>query len=93
MILSPADLERCEEIANGNIMVRRVVEAVSANTGISVADIKGNRRFASIAAARQLVYFVAHKNGATIPAIAFAMNRDVSTVVHGINAEHARRVE
>ena len=92
-ILTPDDLARCQEIANGDLMVHRTVEEVAAQTGISAKDIKGNRRYANVAAARQLVYYVAHTNGVTIPAIALAMGRDASTVLHGIKAERSRRGE
>ena len=91
MILTPADLARCDEIADGYAIVSKAVYAIAARTGIPVADIMGRRRFANLAAARQLAYFVAHENGATAPVIADAMDRTLDTVWFGINAEKARR--
>jgi len=91
MMLSPADLARCEEIANGPALVHSIVDAVALRTGFTGAEIMGARRWASLAAARQLVYFIANERGVNTPQIALAMNRDTSTVIHGIKAEQARR--
>ena len=91
MMLSAADIARCEEIANGPALVHSIVGEVALRTGFTAAEILGARRWASLAAARQLVYFIAHSAGVNTPQIALAMNRDTSTVIHGIKAEQARR--
>lgn len=93
MILSPEDLDRCEEIANGPALVHIIVDEVARHTGLTAAEIIGARRWANLAAARQLVYFVANNAGVSVPQIALAMNRDATTVYYGINAEKARRGE
>lgn len=93
MILTPADLARCDEIANGPALVHAIVDEVARHTGLTAAEIIGARRWANLAAARQLVYFVANNAGVSVPQIALAMNRDATTVYYGINAEKARRGE
>jgi chromosomal replication initiation ATPase DnaA len=93
MILTPADLARCSEIANGPALVHAIIAEVAQHTGFTPTEIIGARRWANLAAARQLVYFIANERGVTFAQIGLAMNRDTSTVIHGVNAEQARRGE
>lgn len=93
MNLTPADLARCNEIANGPALVHAIVAEVAQHTNFTPAEIIGARRWANLAAARQLVYFIANERGVTLAQIGLAMNRDTSTVIYGIKAEQARRGE
>ncbi len=92
-MLTASDLARCRAIRAPGDAVAAIVEAVAAETGISAADIRGTRRWANISAARQVVYYAAHRDGVSVPQIAAAMGRDASTVQHGIKAERERRGE
>jgi chromosomal replication initiation ATPase DnaA len=92
MILSPQDLARCEDIAAlGAGKVKPIVDAVAEATGIQARFLYGHGRTARVAEARQLIYYLAHKKGINYSAIGRAMNRDHTTVIHGIRAEEMRR--
>jgi chromosomal replication initiation ATPase DnaA len=92
MILSPADLARCDDIASkGLAHVKPFVDAVAEATGIPARLIYGQSRKAQYAQARQLVYFLAHQSGVGFSTIARAMHRDHTTVMHGVKAEANRR--
>ena len=91
--LSDDDIRRCRQIAlQRRDVVSEIATAVSAETGIGKALIYGKSRRQSIVHARQLVMYIAHERGISEPLIGLAMNRDPSTVHHGIKAEKARRV-
>lgn len=92
MILSPADLERCTTIAeSGAGKVRAYVNAVSHETGLLPRVIYGRGKTQQVAEARQLVMFLAHRDGISLAAIGRAMHRDHTTVLHGVRREAARR--
>lgn len=92
MILSVDDLERCREIAEaGARKVKPFVNAVSEATGIPAHLFYGRRRTAHISQARQLVYFLAHQSGISLSDIGRAMNRDHTTIMHGVQREKKRR--
>ncbi len=92
-MLTPADLARCDAIRAPHDAIAAIVAEVSEATGISATDIMGTRKWAQISAARQMVYYIAHRNGMSLPEIGRAFGRDHTTVLHGINAEKARRGE
>lgn len=63
---------------------REIVEQISLETGVPVDAIvigRGNRAACS---ARQRAYAEMHKRGATYYRIAWLMDRDRSTVLHGV---------
>jgi hypothetical protein len=91
-VLTPQDLARCRSISGQHhSIVHEVVVSVSAETGVGIRDIYGNRRGQMIAHARQLAMYIAARGGVSIAAIGRALNRDHSTVSHGIKAEERRR--
>ena len=96
--LSPADLAACyacsEEGAREAVLA--IVEAVAAAipNGVTVAAILGKYRGkASVARARQIVMYIADRDGISHSAIGRALGRDHSSVGHGVKAEKARRGE
>lgn len=92
MILSPSDLARCSQIAeHGAGVVKPIVDAVADATGVEARLIYGQRRTAQVAQARQLVYYLASKQGVPLAVIGRAMHRDHTTVLHGVRAEEMRR--
>lgn len=93
MILTPADIARCEAIRAPHDAIAAIVAEVSAATGISANEIMGRKKWGQISAARQMVYYIALRNGLSLPAIGRVFGRDHTTVLHGINAEKARRGE
>lgn len=92
-ILTACDIARCAAIRAPRDAIAAIVAEVSAATGISETDIMGTRRWANVSAARQLVWFIAHRNGVSLPAIGAVFDRDHTTVWHGVRAEMARRGE
>ena len=92
-MLDPSDIQRCRALARESDAVREIAGAVAEETGIPVGQILGKSRSQHVAHARQLVYFIASRQGVTPADIARAMRRDHSTVLHGIAAETARRAE
>lgn len=94
MILTPDDLARCTEIAEcGAGAVKAYVDAVAEATGLQPRVIYGASRKRQIAMARQLVMFLAHRDGVSLSTIGRALNRDHTTVLHGVRCEAARRAK
>lgn len=94
MILSQADLDRCEAIAGrGAGEVKPFVDEVSAATGIPARMIYGIDRRAHVAAARHLVFYAAHRAGISLSDIGRALNRHHTSVAYGVAKEAARRGE
>lgn len=92
MILSPEAFRACLKLATPNeARVDAIVRAVSEATGISRIAIYSQSRRREIAHARQIVMHEAHKQGLSVNQIARALNRDHTTILHGIRAEETRR--
>jgi len=92
--LSPADLIQCRAInMRYRDRVKEIALAVSAATSVPISAIYGPRKPAGFVRARQLVMYLAHKEGLSQPAIGDALNRDHTTVHYGIKAEMKRRGE
>ena len=93
--LTSADMDRAEQIRRLAPVneVSAIAEAVALLIGLTVDDIMGRRRGQPAVEARQLVMYVAWRRGFSKCAIGRAMDRDHSTVVHGIRAEAERRGE
>ena len=93
-VLSDEDLRRCRSISmRHNDRVKEIALAVSAETAIPISAIYGPRKLQEIVAARNLVMYLAHKEGVSQRAISTALNRDHTTIGHGIKAEQKRRGE
>jgi chromosomal replication initiation ATPase DnaA len=93
-ILSDEDVARCEAIsARRGTPMPEIVRAVSEATGIKTTDIYGTSRVPAIAQARHIVMYACARHGMRTARIAKLLDRDVSTVLHGIRAEKERRGE
>lgn len=73
-------------------IMRDILAEVSEATGFKESLLIGRRRTASLARARQLAYYVAHRSGVSYADIGRAMHRDHSTVMFGVKAEKKRRI-
>lgn len=71
--------------------VTRLIDVVAEATGFTADQILSHTRGGAVEKARHLVMFEAHAAGVSKAAIGRAMNRDHSTVLHGIRKEQARR--
>lgn len=93
--LTPKDLDRAEQIRRLAPVneIYAIAEAVAMLSGLTVDDIMGRRLDQHAAEARQLVMHVASRRGFSKSAIGRAMDRDHTTVAHGVRAEAARRGE
>lgn len=72
-------------------VMAEIVGEVSKTTGVSIIDIIGNRRIRHMVRARQMVMFIARREGMTLTEIGSYLRRDHTTVIHGIKAEYDRR--
>lgn len=68
-----------------------IVQEVSQETGIKWTSILSNKRTRHIAHARQLVMYVARREGFTLGEIGAFLGRDHTTIMHGIRSEEQRR--
>ena len=92
--LSSEDIIRCRAIATAEIgIIRGIAAEVAESTGVPHKAIMGVRRDARTVQARQLVMYIARRQGLSFERIGYAMCRDHSTVVHGVRAEEKRRGE
>jgi chromosomal replication initiation ATPase DnaA len=93
--LTGEDMARCREIVGtGSAVVLSIADLVSEETGIRLAEIYGHSRVPKVVMARQLVMYICYeRHGLSYPAIGHALNRDHSTVLHGVRAERIRRGE
>lgn len=72
-------------------IVAAIATEVAAGTGLPLSSILSPRRDAALAQARQVVMFEARQRGLSYPAIGYAMNRDHTTIIHGVRREAERR--
>lgn len=84
-----------DHFSNGLLTPRKtvmsVVRRVSNESGVSVADIIGPRRFGGMVRARQLVMHRAKQEGFSLTQIGRALGgRDHTTVMHGQQRVQAR---
>ena len=72
---------------------REILSTVARSHGVKVADIKGPGRFRSQVFARQDAMWRLYSTGRySFPEIGRFLNRDHSTVIHGVRV-HAKRLE
>lgn len=79
----------------GPIKVRytmhEILDDVSMMYGVSVADLRGPARTKGIAHARQhAMYLMAQQPHLSLPQIGRYLNRDHTTILHGVRAHKAR---
>lgn len=92
-ILTPAEADACAAASavRADPLVRELVHAVAATTGIPAHLIYGRNREPHVSHARQIVMLAAHERGMNLHQIGRALGRDHQTVAHGVAAERARR--
>lgn len=89
--------DRIAEIANkampgdAKSVVNSIAARVAKGTGIPFIAIMGHTHAQPAAQARHLVMYEARQRGLTYSAIGWAMNRDHTSVMHGVRREAARR--
>lgn len=71
--------------------MRDILKQVSRETGVSVDAILGSSKVAAISAARQMVMAISAREGMSTTRIGKLLQRDHTTVMHGI-AAHEKRV-
>lgn len=96
--LTETDTARAEAIfasipSGRELAILEIAEEVSDATGIPVGVLTGENRAKYIAHARQLAYYIAHREGFTLPEIGRVFRRDHTTVLHGVRQESIRRGE
>ncbi len=79
-------------VARKALNCKDIMHAVAAQYGLSVAEIKGNRRAAAVARPRQMAMLIAREGipNLSLPQIAKRFCRDHSTIMHGIKAARKR---
>lgn len=94
-VLTPHDLESCRACKEPAYeLVMAILRAVSEASGVPEKAILGRYRgTAQTVRARQIVMYVAARAGFTYSAIGRVLKRDHATVMHGVDAEKARRGE
>lgn len=91
-VLSPDAIAACRQVFEQHrSTVLKIVDAVSEATGIPAKRILGPRKDAATARARQIVMYEARRAGLSYPQIGDALDRDHTSVMHGVRAEEKRR--
>lgn len=68
-----------------------IASRVAGGTGIPADVILGRSQERYVVKARHLVMFEARERGLSFGAIAYAMNRDHTTIIYGVRREARRR--
>ena len=94
-MLTPDDMKACGELQDfSRVRIPAIVEAVAEASGVTVAQIMGKYRGkATWAKARDLVAYIARREGFTFEAIGKVLGRDHSSVMSAVNREATRRGE
>ncbi len=91
-VLTQEDINQCRAIATAWLdQVLEIMDAVAAEAGVNKGAILGPKRGQPTDRARQIIMFVADRQGVPRAAIAAALKRDISSVTYGIQAEAKRR--
>jgi chromosomal replication initiation ATPase DnaA len=94
MILTPADIIAAEAIRFPDNGIRKIVRAVSEASGVEIDKILSATRVASVVMARDLVCFIAYREGYSLAAIGRCIGgRDHTTVYAAVEREKMRRGE
>ena len=80
----------CEDIPE-RTTIRAIIRDASVLTGIPVPDIIGHKRTKEFVRVRQAVMWEARRQGYSLPQIGRALNRDHTTVIHGLRQVERRR--
>ena len=71
-------------------VVEKLIQAATAVTCLTRAQLLGPSREQHISSVRQIIMYLAIKQGKSSPVIGAALNRDHTTVLHGRKAIAAR---
>jgi chromosomal replication initiation ATPase DnaA len=94
MILTPADIAAAEAIRFPDAGIRKIVRAVSEASGVQIDHILGATRVKSAVMARDLVSYIAYREGYSMTMIGQCIGgRDHGTIGTAIAREKARRGE
>ena len=94
MILTPADIAAAEAIRFPDAGIRKIVCAVSEASGVDIDRILSASRVASVVMARDLVCYIAYREGYSMTMIGQCIGgRDHGTIGTAIAREKARREE
>lgn len=74
----------------GRARVADIITVAAKLSGMSVDAIMGPGRHRKLAYVRHAVYYVARSNGHSYPQIGARLNRDHSSVIHGLDRAMAR---
>lgn len=73
--------------------VREIARQVCEETGHSYAAVMGKSRLAADCRVRELVCYIANRNGVPLAQIGRILRRDHTTIMHAVRNEKARRGE
>ena len=90
--LTDADRAAIANIGN-RATVREIARQVCAETGTSYAAVMSSNRAAYLCRVREVIYYMAHREGFSLPQIARVFRRDHTTILSGLRNEKARRGE
>lgn len=87
------DLRRAREILNmkERKSIAQIVHEVAESCGLTWEQIVRNARHRDVVQARQMAMYIAYREGFSTPQIGAVLNRDHTTILHGIKKERARR--
>ncbi len=91
-MLNNEDIKRCRALALDEIKkVRVIMRQVAEESGVTIEAMKSDAHTAKVTGARQIVAFVAMREGASDATIGIAMNKNRSTIVKAARREAALR--
>lgn len=73
--------------------VRQIASQVCAETGTSYAEVMGSNRAACLCRVREVIYYMATREGFSSPQIGRVFRRDHTTILSGLRNEQKRRGE
>ena len=91
--MTAEDFASAQCVSHPNTAVRKIAGEVSAATGVAVAAIYGPERTARSCRARDLVCYIAYRQGFSFPEIGRALARHHTTIMNAVQNERARRGE
>jgi chromosomal replication initiation ATPase DnaA len=94
LILTPADIAAAEAIRFPDAGIRKIVCAVAEASGVDVDHILSATRVKSVVRARDIVCYIAHREGYSMTMIGQCIGgRDHGTIGTAIAREKSRRGE
>lgn len=70
----------------GSALVRELIDCASRNTGLRPSEITGWGRSRDLVWIRWAIAVVAREHGRSLPQIGTCLNRDHTTILHGLRA-------